>query len=331
VDEGLSLALETLAEAEAVGAEDVAAHALRVIGTIRAASGDERGFADLERSVEIGEKLHDPLTMHLAYNNMANMHWHFGRVAEGARCLEIDRETQMRFGLTPGSGNLRWIEGEEILHLDLIGKWNDVVRRAERFMSSLGHGRHYLVGACNLLLANAWVALGDLPGALSSSERALELARQVKDPQQLHPALLARARTLLATDRRRESGELLDELMDAKPLLNEYWFKELPWALLELGRQEEYLTAAEDAAQTPWVEAGVAVASRDFAKAAAIYKDCGAWGIEAIARLHAAEQLASEGQATRAEQELTKARGYFEAEGATPYLRRCDAVLAAAS
>jgi class 3 adenylate cyclase len=331
VDEGLSLALETLAEAEAVGAEDVAAHALRVIGTIRAADGDEQGFADLERSVEIGERLHDPLTMHLAYNNMANMHWHFGRVAEGARCLEIDRETQMRFGLTPGSGNLRWIEGEEILHLDLIGKWNDVVRRAEQFMSSLGDGRHYLVGACNLLVANALVALGDLPGALSSSERALELARQVKDPQQLHPALLARARTLFATDQRRESGELLDELMDAKPLLNEYWFKELPWALLELGRQVEYLTAAEDAAQTPWVEAGVAVASRDFAKAAAIYEDCGARGIEAIARLQAAEQLASEGQATRAEQELTKARGYFEAEGATPYLRRCDAVLAAAS
>src|SRR4029450_9220565 len=35
VDEGLSLALETLAEAEAVGAEDGAAHAPRVIGTRR--------------------------------------------------------------------------------------------------------------------------------------------------------------------------------------------------------------------------------------------------------------------------------------------------------
>jgi class 3 adenylate cyclase/tetratricopeptide (TPR) repeat protein len=331
VDEGLDLALETLAEAEAVGAEDVAAHALRVIGTIRAASGDEQGFVDLERSVEIGKKLHDPLTMHLAYNNMANMHWHFGRVAEGAECLEIDREIQTGFGLPPGSGNLRWIEGEEILHLDLVGRWNEVVGRAEQFMSSLGEGRHYLVGACHLLVANALGALGDLPGALAASERALELARQVKDPQQLHPALLARGRILLAVGRRPESSAVFDELMGAKPLLNEYWFKELPWALLEHGRQDEYLNAAKAAAQTPWVDAGVAVSSRDFAKAAVIYEDCGAQGIEAIARLHAAEQLASEGHATRAEEELTKARRFFEAEGAMPYLRRCEAVLAAAS
>jgi class 3 adenylate cyclase/tetratricopeptide (TPR) repeat protein len=331
VDEGLDLALETLVEAEAVGAEDVAAHALRVIGTIRAASGDEQGFVDLERSVEIGNKLSDPLTMHLAYNNMANMHWHFGRVAEGAKCLEIDREIQTRFGLAPGSVNLRWIEGEEILHLDLVGRWNEVVRRAEQFMSSLGEGRHYLVGACQLLLANALGALGDLPGALAASETALELAREVKDPQQLHPALLARGRVLFAVGRRPESSAVFDELMGAKPMLNEYWFKELPWALLEHERQDEYLTAAKVAAQTPWVEAGVAVASRDFAKAAAIYEDCGAQGIEAIARLHAAEKLASGGDAARAEEELTKARRFFEAEGAMPYLRRCEAVLAAAS
>jgi hypothetical protein len=114
-------------------------------------------------------------------------------------------------------------------------------------------------------------------------------------------------------------------------MLNEYWFKELPWALLEHGRQDEYLAAAKDAAQTPWVEAGVAFASRDFANAAVIYEDCGARGIEAIARLHAAEQLASEGHAARAEEELRKARRFFEAERAMPYLRRCEAVLAAAS
>src|SRR5438034_479447 len=56
-DEGLALAREGLAEAEALGAEDVAANALRGIGTVRAIRGDEGGLADLERSVELGEKL----------------------------------------------------------------------------------------------------------------------------------------------------------------------------------------------------------------------------------------------------------------------------------
>jgi hypothetical protein len=142
---------------------------------------------------------------------------------------------------------------------------------------------------------------------------------------------LTRARTLLAADPRAESGALLDELMAAKPLLNEYWFKELPWALLEHGREGEYLTAARDAAQTPWVEAGVAVASRDFARAAAIYEDCGARGIEAIARLHAAEDAVEAGLPSQADEELAKARPFFEAEQAKPYLRRCEDLLAAAS
>jgi hypothetical protein len=206
-----------------------------------------------------------------------------------------------------------------------------VVSRAEQFMSSLGEGRHYLVGACRLLSANARAALGDLPGALAASESALEFARQVKDPQLLQPALVTRARTLLAADRRAESSALLDELMAAKPLLNEYWFKELPWAFLEHGREGEYVAAARESAQTPWVEAGVAVASRDFAKAAAIYEECGARGIEAIARLHAAEDAVAGGRRSQADEELAKARPFFEAEHAKPYLRRCEELLAAAS
>ena len=72
-DEGLELGLEGLAEAEALGAEDVAANALRGIGTIRAGRGDESGLSDLERSVELGEKLSDPLIVHLSLNNLANM------------------------------------------------------------------------------------------------------------------------------------------------------------------------------------------------------------------------------------------------------------------
>ena len=188
----------------------------------RAGGGDEQGFVDLEKSAEIGRKLHDPLTIHLALNNMANMHWHIGRIAEGARYLELDRETQTGFGLTPASGNLRWIEGEKILYFDMVGSWHETLRQATQFIESLGEGRHYLVGACLLVSANALVACGDQTGALAASERALELAREVKDPQQLHPALLSRARALFAAGERRESQVLLDELMAAKPWLNEF-------------------------------------------------------------------------------------------------------------
>jgi hypothetical protein len=105
----------------------------------------------------------------------------------------------------------------------------------------------------------------------------------------------------------------------------------LPWVLLDLGREAEYLEQAKTAPATLWLEAGVAVARRDFATAATLYERIGASGAEAIARLHAAEDAAAAGRRSEADSELAKAQRFFEGQGATAYLRRCEAVLAAAS
>ena len=330
-DEGLELGLEGLAEAESLGAEEVAANALRGIGTIRAARGDEAGLADLERSVELGEKLSDPLIVHLGLNNLANMHWHFGRIAEGARKLQLDREIQDRFGLTPESGTMRWLQGEEVLLLELSGAWTGCLAAAREYLVAMGNERHYLIGPVLLMSSSVRLAKGDLPGALADSQRGLEFAREVKDPQQLHSALHHRARPLLLDGRRRESNELVDELLPLRPQLNEWWFRDLPLLMLELGREAEYLELARSAPETPWLQAGVALAGRDFAAAAAVYERTGARGAEAVARLHAAEGAAAAGRRSEADAELARAQPYFEAEGAKPYLRRCEALLAAAS
>jgi class 3 adenylate cyclase len=331
VEEGLKLAREGLAEAEALGAEDVAANALRGIGTIRASQGDEGGIADLERSAELGEKLSDPLMMHQANNNLANMHWHFGRIAEGARYLKLDREIQERFGLTPESATMRWIQGEEILLLEMSGSWKECLSAAREYVAAIGDERHYLVSTALMVSSSALLAHGEVEAAGVNSQRALELAREIKDPQQLHPALLFHARSLLLAGQRPESEELADELLAARPQLNEWWFHDLPWILLELGREAEYLERAKTAPATLWLEAGVAVARRGFAAAAAIYERIGARGAEAIARLHAAEDAAAAGRRSEADSELAKAQRFFEEQGATPYLRRCEALLAAAS
>src|SRR5207244_1135778 len=58
------------------------------------------------------------------------------------------------------------------------------------------------------------LARGDLRGAQEDAERAVELARQAKDPQVLWPALACLARALVATDRARADAfvsELLSE------------------------------------------------------------------------------------------------------------------------
>jgi class 3 adenylate cyclase len=330
-ERGLELAREGLADAEALGDEEAAGDALRGIGTRRASLGDEGGLADLERSAELGEKLSDPLMIHRAMNNLANMHWHFGRIAEGADYLKRDREIQERFGISPESATMRWIQGEEILLLEMSGEWERAVREGREFSAALGEERHYLVSSVLMVSSSALAARGDLAGAHANSERALELSREIKDPQQLHSGLLFRAKTLLLDGKRRDSEALVDEFLVADPQLNEWFFKDLPLVMLDLGREVDYLERAKNAPLTPWLEAGIAVANHDFPAAAAIYERIGAKGLEAIARLNAAEEAAAVGRRSEADAELAKAQLFFEAEGARLYLPRCEALLAAAS
>jgi len=130
---------------------------------------------------------------------------------------------------------------------------------------------------------------------------------------------------------RREAEALVDEFLAADPQLNEWFFKDLPWVMLGLGREAEYLERAKNAPSTPWLEVGTALTNHDFAAAAAIYERIGAKGLEAIARLHAAEEAAAVGRRSEADAELAKAQPVFEDEGASLYLPRCEVLLAAAS
>jgi hypothetical protein len=101
--------------------------------------------------------------------------------------------------------------------------------------------------------------------------------------------------------------------------------------MLDLGHEAEYLELVRAGPQTLWLEAGAAVAGRDFAAAASMYERAGAKGAEAVARLHAAEDAVAGGRRSQADAELARAQPFFEAERAEPYLRRCQALLAAAS
>jgi tetratricopeptide (TPR) repeat protein len=177
------------------------------------------------------------------------------------------------------------------------------------------------------------LAQGDVSRALAESRAALELSREIKDPQQLQPALVFHARILEAAGQRDEAGQVLDEFfaLEPQPQLDEWWFVYLPSLMLDLGRPGDYLERAKSVPVTPWLEAGVAMARLDFRAAAEIYERIGARGAEAIARLYAAEAAAGAGRRAEADSELAKAQRFFEAEGATFYLRRCEALLAAAS
>jgi len=182
-------------------------------------------------------------------------------------------------------------------------------------------------------LVRAGIALGraDIVGALEYSERGMSFAREIKDPQLLGPALVARARALVAAGDQPAADELLAELL-RDHRVEESWFSRLPLLLSELDRGDEFLTATEESSlATPWLEAGRAVGEGDFARAAEIYAETGARELEAWARLLAAESLIADGRRAEADAQLTTALAYFRRVRATAYIRRGEALLAASA
>jgi hypothetical protein len=143
------------------------------------------------------------------------------------------------------------------------------------------------------------------------------------------PALIFRARALVAAGRQREADALIAELLGAHDL-SDPWLHQLPFLLAELGRSNAYLAAlGDDAPATPWVDAARAVAGGEYERAAEVFGLIGARAPEAQARLLRAEELIAGGRRREADLELDRALAYFRSVKAAVFTRRADALLTA--
>jgi tetratricopeptide (TPR) repeat protein len=326
-DEAIGLAREALPIAEQLGLDEITGHLLNTIGMVRVHAGDEGGMDDLERSVELANATNSVEDIHRALNNLAKMRWHLGRLDAATDNLARAREVNERFGNVHG---LNWLVGEDMLDHDIRGNWDEALALADRILESAGAAGYYQGPA---LLVRTGIALGraELIGALEDSERGISVAREVKDPQLLGPALVTRARVLVAAGDQLAAEELLAELLRDHQV-DIGWFSRLPLLLSELGRGDEFVAATEQSSRpTPWLEAGRAVGKGDFARGAAIYEEMGAQELEAWARLLAAESLIAAGPRTEVDAQLTPALAYFRRVRATAYIGRGEALLAASA
>jgi class 3 adenylate cyclase/tetratricopeptide (TPR) repeat protein len=327
-DEALSLAREALPMAEQLGLDGLTGHLLNTIGMNRVHDGDEGGMADLERSAQLAEATNSVDDIHRAYNNLANMAWHFARLDAADEYLERARQADERYGNVNG---LLWLAGEFMIGHDTRGNWDEALALADTFVESAATRPHYHLGPARVIRARVFLGRGDVSGALTESELALSMARSVKDPQFLGPTLATRARVLAAAGDRRTADRLIDEILRDHDI-DQGWFFGLPLILAELGRKEELLTAIEQAVTSiPWLEAGRAVATGDLTGAAAMYAKIGAQEQEAMARLLAAEELVAEGRRAEADAQLTPALAYFRRVRAKAYIGRGEALLAASA
>jgi predicted ATPase/class 3 adenylate cyclase len=334
--EALRLAQEALPLVDALGIGSLRARTRDVIGNSRAMMGDAAGLADLAEAIALAREAGAIHELHTAYNNLREAQLYLGRVEDASRTLEELRRSAQRSGEVETRRWVRTLEAGELLQ---NGRWDTALAVLDEEIALAERGAlNYHEPAWRTLRASMRLARADPAGASDDSSRAVELARQSKDPQVLAPALAMRARILLAEGNRRDAVSLVYELLAlgrrlVSGLLSELSAGEalttLAWAACDLGLGDELAAVLETAPQTPWVDAAIAVTRSEPIRAADILARLSRRTGAAYSRLRAAETLIREGRRGEADAELAKALAFYRQAGATAYIREAEELLEA--
>jgi class 3 adenylate cyclase len=313
----IALANELLAMAEELGREDIQSDALNSRGIATANhQGDLRGIPDLELSVELADRSKAPREMALSRNNLASVLMCNGQLREAMAGLEMSREIALRLG-DPGAA--LWAEIAMVMNRLVQVDLSETLAAADDLELKVSTESQIYNW---VQLARAWVLAirGETERALAGLGPALARARRIGDSQALAPALGTQALALYLAGRDEEADRAANELLGSAAMTRPgHPVAHLPLLLSERGRGGDWLAAQSDAHRdSAWVIAGTAAATGDCAGAADLYAAIGVVFFEAWARLIAAER----GDSLQLEPALT----YFVHQGATPFVRRCEAV-----
>jgi predicted ATPase/class 3 adenylate cyclase len=323
-EEAIRIGEEALAMAEALGLEELQAHALDNIGVARINLDDMRGLDDLERSIEIAVAARSPEAAR-AYNNLGATAWMLGDFRRA--CTLTDEAVAVAERL----GNATVAKYSRILQIQMLfprSEWDEGLRRADEFLAACEAGEsHYLESGIRGTRAYVRLARDDVEGALDDVQRMLPAARRAGDPQALVPALIGAARLYVEVGRVDEAKELAREALAMVPP---------GWALIDLALVAAELDRAAELGErlkqtqleTKWTGATRALIRGEFVAAAEIFYEIGDLIYEALARLRAAAQLVAEGRRAEADEQLQRSLAFWRSVGATRYIREGEALLA---
>jgi class 3 adenylate cyclase/tetratricopeptide (TPR) repeat protein len=330
-EEAIAVGREALAMAKSLRLDELRASALNNIGTIRARRGDLEGLSDLQESVRLAVCSNSPAEISRAYNNLAVAFMWLGDLR---RCGEVWSEgwqAVARFGEISAT---RYLRSERLYERYWTGHWDEALALAdERITTGIPAVQ---VSWAHEKRGRMRLARG-IAGALEDAETSLSLAREMKDPQALQPAVSFCAFARLAAGRRQEASALADELIALDPVRHHISHSESPvfdlaWVLVELGRGDELADLAASAeGSTPWLEAAIAIVDGELIRAADLYLEIGNLANEAYTRLRAAAKLRAEGRGADGDRQLEQALAFWRSVGATRYVREGEKLLAASA
>jgi class 3 adenylate cyclase/tetratricopeptide (TPR) repeat protein len=327
LEDALRVGREALEMADALGLDEVRAHALNNIGSARFLLGDEGAMDDLAESLRIALARNSPESIRASLN-LGNLHSHFGNLEESFRVQAEGRRAAERLG--DGAG-IQWFAAERLWELYWCGDWDEAVALATSLLADVEAGapRMILEPAARLIIGWVEFARDRSDAALDELTQLYMFVRDADFRQGALPALAVRARVLAAAgrddDARRDVDELL-RLWSERAAGAGYWAADLAFAAAALGCATEVETALAGAGETRWVEAARAVLRGDNESAAELFARIGSRPDEALSRLAAAATTPDPDGA-----QLEQALQFFRRVRATRYLQEDERLHAVTS
>ncbi|WP_029137616.1 ATP-binding protein [Nakamurella lactea] len=181
--------------ARLVEAEDVVAYALNYRGVARSSQGDDRGIADLQRSIAIAERLRQADYETVAAHNLAVIHLRAGRVGEAEPLLVRARSVAREHNL---DNALFRIEAQLCLCQLLRGEWSSAEAGLREQLAGATDAGAVAVNPLSLL-GRILCRRGD-PAGVELLEQAWRLAVASGEDQKLSVAAAARIENCWLTD-----------------------------------------------------------------------------------------------------------------------------------
>jgi tetratricopeptide (TPR) repeat protein len=328
-ERAMELAEQALRDAEELDLPELEALALATMGISRGLTGDLGGRRDLERAIAISEAIDSALGSHLC-GMLAELERVLGNLD---RCFELQAQARRHAERFGHASHIKWLKAEQVAECWWTGRWDEALAHAEEVVGETEAGSgHFMEGYCRVMRGRIRLARSDINGASEDSLRALDHARHSNEPQTLYPALAFRSLVLATSAARPSAARLVDELLEEwRRKLNHVpasaWVVDLACALELLGRESELVEAAADVTnRSDWLEAAVAFSSHEFTGAAEVFARIGSRPDEALARLRAAESLATSETNGDARTQLDRALAFYREVGAETYVAEAETV-----
>jgi predicted ATPase/class 3 adenylate cyclase len=327
--EAIAVGRRALEMATELNLSEIRIHALNNIGSARTWDQDDGGLQDLEASAALAEETNSPEVAR-AYNNLGSVHYVRGDVR---KCFELEARAiaaAERFGLEA----LRRFACANLVGSQYrLGQWDEALAGAEEIVADTQSG----TSEANAREVRAWIRLarGDISGATSDAERAVEMGRAMQDPQAVYPALSTAAYVYASAGDyargRPISEEIVSRWHDLVEMLPFAMPGELAVAHMSLLGRERLAAAlsSEKLLRSRWLLAARALVTQDFEQAVALYEQIGSLADVAITHLHAAETLVELGRRREADAHLQAALTFYRAVGASRYVARAETLVSA--